>query len=181
MANRSKSIAVFATNSDWLKVFEDVQHKMPTKVVLAGRQDGPLQIFEDLEEIQGFGSAKSGAEVTESSYLWLKKKQRPKTRLVEQRKGDAVEIIDQLSVPNSVTVCFGGIFSERTLISGSVGTASAAMEALDLYALIKKKIRANFAIVNSNYVGPTASKLLNDGWRLTADDRAPQEYDLKPQ
>jgi hypothetical protein len=44
--------------------------------------------------------------------------------------------------------------------------------------LFSKEIMQHFTKVKSYYLGNEASRLLNDGMRLTADVRAPAEYDL---
>lgn len=180
MAQDKKIINVFATQSDWHKLLSRIEQKLAIYYVQGGSQSGSPCRVETHEKLEGLGSASSGNANTEVYHLCFCKDIDIEIRSVEQRNGTRMDLIDQQANPDTVVMKAGGKFGSNIIVAGQIGTISDSEWSLRAFAVFQKEIRQQFEKVKSYYVGDEAHKLFRDGWRLTANVRAPEEYDLSP-
>ena len=101
-------------------------------------------------------------------------------RIVDRNLNDRV-CIDQLENPDTIHFTPAGIWTDRVLISGSIGTAYTSETTVSLMKRFSGAIRKLFLKVRAFYVGPAAQKLWEAGARLTSAVQSPPEYDLRPE
>lgn len=178
MAQKKKIINVFATQADWCKLLSRIEEQLEISYVRGGSQIGPPRRVETHEKLEGLGFANSGNLNTEVGFLCLCKDTNIEIRSVEQRNGSRMNLIDQQMNPDTVAIKAGGTFGSNVIVAGQIGTISESEWSLRAYSAFEKEICKQFKKVKSYYVGDQAHKLLRDGWRLTANVRAPEEYDL---
>lgn len=178
MAQQKKIINVFATRADWQKVLSRIEEQLAMYYVRGGSQSGPPWRVETHEKIEDFGFANSGNVNTEVVYLCFCKDTDIKIRSVEQRSGTRMDFIDQQTNPDTIAIKAGGKFGSNVIVAGQIGTISDSDWSLRAYSEFKKEVCKKFMKLKSYYVGDEAHDLLRDGWRLTANIRAPREYDL---
>jgi len=115
-----------------------------------------------------------------NDYLIIEKGKPLNIRSVEQRKGGVRYFVDQKENPDSIIFKPSGIFKEKILVGGFVGTISDTEFSLKLYKAFSMLIKKNFKKrIGNFYVGEKALMNLHQGWRLVTDDKSPIEYDLK--
>lgn len=180
MAQDQKIINVFATQADWHKLLSKIEEQLAIYYIRGGSQSGSPCRVETHEELEGLGSASSGNANTEVCYLCFCEDVNIEIRSVEQRNGTRMDLIDQQTNPDTVVMKAGGKFRSNVIVAGQIGTISDSEWSLRAFTVFQKEIRKQFEKVKSYYLGDEASKLFRDGWRLTANVRAPEEYDLSP-
>jgi hypothetical protein len=178
MAQEKKIINVFATQSDWQKLLSGIEEQLAIYYVRGGSQSALPGRVETHEKLESLGFANSGNANTEASYLCFCKNTAINIRSVEQRNGTRVNFIDQQTNPDTIAIKIGGKFGSHVIVAGQIGTISDSDWSLRAYSTFKKEICKQFEKVKSYYVGEEAHNLLRAGWRLTANVRAPGEYDL---
>jgi hypothetical protein len=87
--------------------------------------------------------------------------------------------VDQLANPNSTVLQHGGFYHDNILLQGQVRTAYKTTVAVRLQRAFDAAIQRHFVKVKAFYVGPAAEALLDSGWRLTAAQQCPLDYDLR--
>ena len=87
--------------------------------------------------------------------------------------------VDQLSNPDSTVFRHGGLYGDNILLHGEVRTAYKTTVATRLQRAFDAAVRKHFVKVRAFYVGCAAVALLDTGWRLTAAQQSPSEYDLR--
>src|SRR4051812_861655 len=87
--------------------------------------------------------------------------------------------VDQLANPDSTILRHGGMFKSDILLAGEVRTASRTTAALRLQRAFDAAIRKTFVKIQAFHVGPEAVALLDSGYRLTAAEQSPPEFDLR--
>ncbi|MEW6536851.1 MAG: hypothetical protein AB1454_14670 [Candidatus Auribacterota bacterium] len=158
----------FATDNDLAKLFEKILAKRNLKFILCGLFDEPI-----------IHSKKTDSQFNPfSNYLVADYDLVIKVRSVPQKKGGKKFAIDQLENPKTVGLHLGGLIENHRLVAGQIGTATEDKTSLEIYKLLAKEIRKEFEKIKSYYVGKEASCLLDEGTRLTATKKSPQEYDL---
>ncbi|HEY5814162.1 MAG TPA: hypothetical protein VIT23_16085 [Terrimicrobiaceae bacterium] len=113
------------------------------------------------------------------NYLIAEQDASIEVRPVPQRDGGQKFAIDQLVNPGTVALRPGGLIEQGGLVAGQKGTSSDKPASLSLYKLIVDHMRKNFSKVKSYYLGTDASRLLDEGVRLTANPKSPVLYDLR--
>ena len=178
MATKAKSINLFATKDDWHNLLAAVEERLAVAYVLGGRHTEPPGRIDTFREFGNLGSASSGNASSEQIYLCLSADAEIQLRSVEQRNGDQIKFVDQQSNPDSIALKPGGKFGENIIIAGQIGIVSETDWSLQTFSTFQKEVRKQFEKIKSYYVGKEAQRLLDEGWRLTANARSPQEYDL---
>ena len=102
-----------------------------------------------------------------------------KVREVPQRNGGMLYTFDWLNNPTGFAFQPGGLFEGRCLISGSIGTATGNATSIALCRAFMRAIKQGFEKVKSYYLGPEATRLLEEGMRLTTSIKSPPNYDFK--
>jgi hypothetical protein len=88
--------------------------------------------------------------------------------------------IDQAEHPASITIHPGGIYQDRCLLAGQLGTIATDDDVLSLFRDYSSHLTKGFRRIRGYRVGREAMELANRGVRLTTGARAPVEYDTRP-
>jgi hypothetical protein len=86
--------------------------------------------------------------------------------------------IDRLANPDSTVLRHGGLYGNNVLLQGEIRTAYKSKAAMRLQRAFDTAIRKHFVKIKAFYVGPGAEALLDSGYRLTAAEQCPREFDL---
>jgi hypothetical protein len=173
------SIHFFATRSDLEGVLAAVESQGPLIYVMAGIFDAPnKKVLRSGLEIPNLGMTTSGNQNQQQWYLVAEGHRDVHAEEIPQRHGGVHYAVDQRSNPQSVAFRPGGVFENRSVIAGQMGTSSCDPVSAALLNLFVREFRKQFKRIKSYYVGAEASELLDKGFRLTADTRSPLEYDL---
>ncbi|QJE95266.1 hypothetical protein [Luteolibacter luteus] len=178
MAQKAKSINLFAAGDDWRNLLSSVEEQMTIYYVRGGAQNGPPCRMGSHRELEKLGSSDSGNANGDQTYLCVRGDADIEVRGVDQRNGGRMDFVDQKTNFDTVAIKTGGQFESNVLIAGQIGTVSESEWSLRAFAIFQKEVRKRFEKVKSYYVGKEALKLLRDGWRLTANVRSPEAYDL---
>lgn len=174
------SIDIFATRSDMLPLIENIEIQKSlqySKTGLFHKED--ISTFHSLKDFDGLGYCEFGNRPKEVAFIILEKKHKIEIRTVKQRAGGYLYAIDQLENPNSIVFQPPGIYKDKHLIMGSIGTASESKVSKELFRFFKKEIVRGFSKVQGFYIGPEAMKLAQTGVRLiTMHIEQSSEYDL---
>ena len=177
----TKQIHIFATRDDILPNIKSIESHRSLKYVryeIYKKKNVP--IYESLTEYKSLGANKTGDHNSGDCFIVVDRETdihfQTKRILFVRTK----TIINQLTNPDSIVFQPGGIYKNKYLICGHIGTASDSARSFDLYKYFSKAIRKNFAKIESYYVGENALLLLKNGIRLiTMGIDEPIEYDLK--
>ena len=175
----SKSINIFSTRSDLASVVTAVELRHPLEYAVAGMFDEPPSTLKgSITDLEDFGIANSSDQNHNHCYLAYPCGTTLVVRPVPQRKGGTKYAVDQLENPQSVSIVPGGVFDNSCVIAGQIGTTSNDALSLELANLFAREVRKQFSRIRSYYVGPDAERLMDQGYRLTADARRSLDYDL---
>lgn len=173
-------LSFFATKGDLGSLLRPVESEQPLQFVVAGLFDSPnVEPVESLLSNSNLGSVAVRESNQAVAYLVARRGIPIEVLPVPQRRGGVKYAVDQLANPKTIAFWTGGRFGETCLIAGQVGTVSDDPCSLELFQLFSKQIRHWFTKIKSFYVGKEAGELLDKGWRLTANAKAPTLYDLK--
>jgi hypothetical protein len=167
--SRLKYVArfLYATNNKGIPIV--VPHKSPD-----------FETHESLLNADRLGINLTGQHNTGDDYLVIKETDDIRLRSALQRKGGVHYFVDQEFNPRSICFRPGGIYKERNLISGRIGTASDDPDSLELYKTFTKAITKGFKKVGNYRVGHEALRLMDQGVRMiTMGVDEPPEYDLR--
>lgn len=175
----SKSINLFAVESDMKLLLLELESVISIKYVRAGISDEPLvEIFTSVSEIPGLGEAHSPDQAQCPIFLILPSNTTVNVEPIEQRRGGVRYALDQRKNSASLALRLGGVFAECCVIAGQVGTCSDDPNSVELMRVVTRLTTKHFKRIRSYFVGPGAKELMEQGYRLTADARMPKEYDL---
>lgn len=173
-------LSFFATEADLVLLLETIESKRGLQFVSAGLFDSPIIApMESLLAVREFGRTASGSASQSVCFIVANRDCTIEVRPVPQRRGGVRYAVDQLANPRTIVFRPGGKFSDTCLIAGEVGTASENPQALEIFRVFSRETRRQFTKIKSFYVGREAGELLDMGWRLTTDVKAPALYDLK--
>lgn len=170
----------FATKGD-LRPLVKIEDQQRLKYVVCGMSEVPqFKQYNSLLEIENLGIAFKGKHEQEPSYFIFKSNARIEIEVIPQKKGRArYSCANQILNPHTIVFRPGGFFEDVCLIDGEVSTISTHPKSIQIYNSFVREIKQHFRKIKSYYVGPEAAKLLDEGIRLTANVRAPAEYDLR--
>lgn len=176
----SRQTHIFATRSDLLTGLRLVESMRNMKYALCGMFDTQKTDVFTLSDLQNtIGHTKSKDHVGGNCYLVIDAEKDLKTEKVHQRRGGIKYSISQLL--NPVSICFqpGGMYDNRCLICGHIGTASDDAVSIELYRIFARAITKEFKKIGVYHVGREALALMESGLRLiTMGVDEPMEYDL---
>ncbi|MCD9026838.1 hypothetical protein LDO26_01225 [Luteimonas sp. BDR2-5] len=180
MSSRSKSINLFATRNDWQDLLSSVEAQIEFYYVRTGAldEDETVNRIDSYLGLENLGISRSGTSSRDPAYLCVRRGVDVEIRCVEQRSGGTLCFVDQIMNVDSVAIRIGGQFEGNILISGQIGTVSGSEWSFRAFSVFQKEVRKRFERAKSYYVGKGAMKLLLEGWRLTANARSPEVYDL---
>lgn len=136
----------------------------------------PVRSWAHLEAV-GLADASAGHACR--SYLVAPADQVIHVRTLAQGPAGTRRLVDQLLNPGTVTLTLGGLWDERVLLPGRVGTVHDDETARRLMKIFESGLRASsFVRMGQYFVGPGAITFLRAGGRLTPAVQSPSEYDL---
>jgi len=168
----------FGTRSDLGPGIRDVEAGRGLVYVLNELPERPeFKRFASLLEAPDLGRNPTGTVAQGPQYFVATRDfSFPVTRVPQKRGGVRYAISPG---DKGIVVSPGGLYDEKTLIAGSVGTTSEDPAAMQLYELYRKALTRGFERVKNYDVGPEALGILRGGGRLvTIGIRSPREYDL---
>jgi len=170
----------FATADDLLPVFERVESKHELAYTLTGLlASSKLSAVYSGSAIPTLRSpAPHPKAICGPQYLVTPSQAVVSIHDVPQMEGVIRYAVDQLNNPDSITIQHGGIFCSNVLLCGRIGSASDTSFAKALHRAFASAIAKHFSRTQSYYVGPHATALLRQGWRLTIGADSPPEYNL---
>ncbi|NLD46606.1 MAG: hypothetical protein GX660_05330 [Clostridiaceae bacterium] len=177
----SKQIHIFATKSDLIPGIKLVESQREIRYVLyEDFSSSCVPYIDSLLNYEKLGINHTGSHTTGDMFFVLDKKNTLNVEKASGFFGLAKYSFNQLNNPDSIVFQPGGLYKNKHLICGHIGTASDSRESLDLYRQFSKTIIKGFVKVKSYYVGEEAYKMLEGGERLiTIGVNSPREYDLE--
>ena len=177
----SKSLSFFATNADLRRLLAAAETNHHFRYVLGGSfPTADLVSFDSGRELPDLGFMTFGDQNRGEFYLIGDNSAIITPRLITHYDGTSRFDVDQELNPETIVFRPGGVFQDNCIIAGQVGTCTTNDASAMLIRLFSKEIRKQFSKVKSYYVGNEARTLWETGLRLTANVRAPVEYDLRP-
>jgi hypothetical protein len=174
-------VNIFATRSDLEAGIRAVESTRKLQYVLCGLFDTPALIaYSSLLDVENLGTSQHGDHIRGKRFLVIGAFRQVDVRVVPQRRGGTKYAVDQEANPGSITILPGGLFQNRCLLAGQIGTVADDEEALALYRDFASLVTKGFKRVKTYKVGPEALALLQRGVRLTTGADTPTEYDLTP-
>jgi len=169
-------LSFYATRQDLIEILSDFEQKLELEYYPVARYSTPdvpvlySLITEDL------GKALTGETITNTKYYVLRRGAGIKTRFIG---GVAPRfIIDHHAIPNSISIIPSGIYEDRHIIGGEVRASSNDPDAVHLLKELKKCFVKRCNRVRTNFLGPEAEKLFDEGWILTGSIKQPPQYNL---
>ena len=122
----------FATRADLEPGLEFIESNRQLKYALMRLYKSPdYEAFDSLLEVDRSGLNPTGQHVLGDDYLVVERSNNIRIRSVLQRQGGIHYFVDQEFNPKSICFRPGGIYKERNLISGRIGTASNDPDSLE--------------------------------------------------
>lgn len=176
----AKEIYFFCTKNDLINILQNVEEIIQLKYVEVKSCSSPnFEEYNSLEEYKEFGTNKSGNHQSES-FLVLEKSDKLVVREVQQSVGVIKYFIDQSMNKNSISIWPGGIYDNKYLICGHVGTINTTEKAKNIFNAFQKQIKKQCVFrAGRYYVGEEAKDLYNRLRFITININQPSEYDLK--
>jgi hypothetical protein len=169
IALRLGSKDIFATRADLIPGLESIESKHNLQYVLFGmfKSSTIAPIFSALE-IEDLGIAHHGDCNHEKSYIVADAATEIKLEKVHQRNGGVLYSVGLVVNPAAFVFRPGGMFEDRCLIGGHIGTATGDPTSIALWRAFVREVIRGFTRIHSYYIGPEALRLLDEGMRLTA-------------
>lgn len=177
-----KQSTFFATGNDIINLMSRIETTNTVKYVEMGMFDSNNFLeYDSIGSIANIGYTDYGNWISlDKRFMIIEKQRNVIVREVPQKKGDTKYAVDPMLNPISLELSTGGVYSavEHVLVAGRLATADYNGFSKQLYDSILKEMRKSFKKIGSVLVGPEAYEKLNQGWRLTTNEKSPKEYDL---
>jgi len=172
-------IHFFMTRDDLAPVLRDFEASVSVCYFKRGRFTTDLgEEYRTGLEIPNLGRADSDSSTTCSGYLVLEATRQAAVRSVDTHEGVRY-FFDQLANPDSIVIVPGGVWKERFLLRGSVGSGHRTPDSDRLLRFFTKALSAHTQKIKQSFVGPQAAAFLDSGARrLSISEASPSEYDL---
>lgn len=176
----SKQIHIFATKKDITEGLKSIESVMQLKYVLCGIFETPtIPVYHSLFDYNDLSINKTGDHIAET-FIVMDAKAKILTEEIIDEKGKKLYSVYPNKNSNSITFSPGGIFANKHLVCGHIGTTSKNPEVIVFLRKFTKFLTKGFSKIQSYYVGPEAEIMLNKGARLiTISVNSPDIYDLK--
>ncbi len=177
MANE---IYFFTTKVDLVQIIQNVEENIKLKYIETNSYDSNIiKTINSLEEYENLGINLSGDHQSES-FLVLKWEDPLNIREVKQTNGGVKYYVDQMENENSIIIWPGGVYKNKYLICGHVGTISNTLESKSLLNMFKRNIKKECNKKAGRYfIGNDAMKLFDQIRFITINVNQSEEYDLK--
>jgi hypothetical protein len=170
----------YATRQDLLPGLLRLESEVKLQYVLMGMFTSPtLTGFFSASDIPDLGVARHGHYISEQEFLVTEVGVEILVREVPQQKGGVLYDIGLMANPTAFAFQPGGQFEDKTIILGSVDTATGDPTSLALCKRFWRALSKEFTRVQRYYVGREAYRLLEQGWRLTLATQCPPDLDLR--
>lgn len=178
---RGNSIELFATNSDYKALFQDVEKSSSVEYCfLEQKASSKIRRVHSFGDIELPSLLPFGNGAGKPSALIVPTGAHVQTRSSRQKDGsDHYVINDQLLNPRSVYLLVGGQFGSNILLPGQISNISEHEDSISLFATIKKAAKRTLVRVKSFHLGREALALMRNGFRLTGSAASGAEYDLR--
>lgn len=181
----SKRFFFFATPEDLREPIQRVQASRSLHYAEAGNFESPeITLSNSLLDIADLGSAQKNQTLLCSRYIALPADVTLLVRRLGEVTGKTRYLVDQLINPTSLVIRPGGVFGDRFVLCGEIGTCSDDEASVELFRLFKHSFVKSFKPFESfrvYLVGPGALSRYNAGARLvTMGAEDDPSYDLKP-
>lgn len=175
-----KSLYFFLTKNDLISILENVEQIISLKYVWEDSYTtNEIEEYTSLIEYVELGINKSG-EQQEESFLVLEKSDKLIVREVPQFDGGYRYIVDQEKNMDSIDIWPGGIYGDKYLICGHLGTISNSDKSLKIFSIFQKAIINQCKIKRGRYyVGEDAKNLYGKRRFITMYAGQPVEFDLQ--
>jgi hypothetical protein len=170
----------YATRQDLLPGLQRLESEVELQYVLREMSPSPTPIiFLSALDIPGLGVAHYGDYSHEQKWLVMEKWVEISVEEVPQHKGGVLYDIGLMQNPTAFAFQPAGQFEDKTIIQGSVDTATGDLKSIASCKWFWRALSQEFRKVQGYFVGPEAYRLLEQGWRLTAATQCPSEFDLR--
>jgi len=170
----------YATRQDLLPGILGLESEVKLQYVLRGMFSSPTVTgFLSASDIPDLGIARYGDYGHEQKWLVTEAGVEICVREVPQQKGGVLYDIGLMANPTAFAFQPAGQFEGKTIILGSVDTATGDPSSLALCKRFWRALSKGFRKVRMYYVGPEAYRLLEQGWRLTLATQRPPDLDLR--
>lgn len=177
----SKQIQILATRADLEPGIRLIEAKYALKYALCGLFRSPdVRVWRSLLDAATLGIAAGKSTPLCDAYLVLPADIDLKVRDVPQDAGGTMYSVDQRENPASITFEPGGMYGEKFLIAGCIGTISDHPLSIRLYQDFRRCVTKGFKRYPPYHVGAEACQLQRRGVRLiTYSIDKDERYDLK--
>jgi hypothetical protein len=172
-------VHIFATRSDLEPGLDHFEKENPVRYALTGLLHGPIfEQYESLLEWPGLGINTTGDHISGPTFLVVPRGIEIKAEPIPQRSGGVRYALNQKLNPQSIAFSPGGLFGDRVLVCGHIGTVWKTAQ--NLYKDFSREFTKRFSKIGSYYVGPEAERLMDQGHRMvTISINSPTAYDLR--
>jgi hypothetical protein len=183
MANKSQT-HFFGLFNDQLEIINTVEQRYPLKYILCGnieRKDftSKFKMYNSGADIPNLGIAIGTQPATCDRYLVCKQEDELIFEHLQGNYGIDRVLIDQRASPRTIVIQFGGMWNNKAIISGTIGTIHRTEEAQELMHIFRIAIY-KYKRVKAYYVGADAYAFFIKGGRLAcAAIESPAEFDLQ--
>lgn len=176
----ASEIYFFMTKEDLLHMLTRVEESIGVKYIEnAAYYSKDIPIYDSLTDYEYLGISRTGDHQSES-FLVLEKSEElhPEERL--QFDGRMRYLVDQSNHSDSVGLWLGGMYRDKFLVCGHMGTISASDKSKRIFNAFRKCIKAQCKYKKGRYYFSDNVKEISGGVRLiTISVKSPPEYDLK--
>jgi hypothetical protein len=171
---------LYATRQDQLPNLLRLEAQVKLQYVLEGMFESPEPtVYSSVAELPDLGSVEYPDYNHTPSYLVTRAGKRIAVQEEPQRAGGVLYAIDLRRNRTAFAFQPAGRFDARTLIPGSVGTATGSKTSLTLCQEFWRALRKGYVKVGRYYVGPEAYQFLQQGGRLTPAVQCPPDMDVR--
>jgi hypothetical protein len=172
----------YATRSDYEPVIRAVEATRNLKYILCGMFETPTPpMYTSGLDIPDLGIATEGDSARENNYLIMDAAVELESRKIDLYSGETRYAVDQWRNPQSISFRPGGVFEERCIIQGDLGTASRHPASVALCRAFTSEFTKRFRLMHGHWwVGPEALQRFQEGMRLTLDAKM-RLHDLQPE
>lgn len=176
----SKQLHFYATYNDIEKVLQQLEAQQSVIYVLAGLFDYDCpKSFGTYRAINSLSVSPDGDLNRMPGYLIANQLHKILVRKVPQKDGRQRFAIDQYLNPETLYFQSGGLFANKIIVPGKIGTIHRTTDSKKLYDLFSKIMSEHFCKIRSYYVGPEAHGLWESGMRLGLSLNASRDLDLR--
>lgn len=176
----ASEIYFFMTRDDLLHMLTRVEESIGVKYIEnTAHYSRDIPILDSLTDYEYLGISRTGDHQSESFFVLEKFEElHPEERL--QFDGRMRYLVDQSNHPDSVALWLGGMYRDKFLVCGHMGTISASDKSKRLFNVFRKYIKSQCKYKSGRYCYSENVKEISDGVRLiTINAKSPPEYDLK--